>query len=134
MCIGGREKKFGSVVPVSFPPSALSSRGEYRCVMIASGINRRQIFSQHNSSEIRTCSISQLFFCVSTGLIYDCLQLDTRLVLKHVPIPSLSVFHINDSLVSVLHTSLLYPRFDTLFRGKFQHLFDLSRTSDTAPG
>lgn len=64
--------------------------------------------------------------CLSiTSLPHPFFLLD--LVLKHISVPRLAIDHVNDSLVSLLHATLLDPRLDLLVRSELQHLSNLSR-------
>lgn len=60
------------------------------------------------------------------------LVLNVLLVHQHVSVASLAVLHIHNSLVSVLHGSLLDPRLDVLLNSKLKHLLDIGGRSDKA--
>jgi len=79
-----------------------------------------------NASKIPSSSknVSCLIFFPSKGLV---------LVDENVPVTSLSIGHVDNSLVGFLHRSLLDPRLDLLVGRELEHLINLSwRANGTA--
>ena len=79
-----------------------------------------------------SCSIKH--YLLRCPLIAPAIQ-PVFLVLQHIPVPRLSIDHINDRLVCLFHATLLNPWLDLLISRKLQHLFNLlwrpnSRTTD----
>jgi hypothetical protein len=58
-------------------------------------------------------------------LLHNLQYYTPSLVLQHIPVPRLSIDHINNSLVRLLHATLLDPWLDFLVSRKLQHLRDL---------
>jgi hypothetical protein len=63
-------------------------------------------------------------------LLHNLQYYTPSLVLQHIPVPGLSIDHIDDRLVRLLHATLLDPWLDLLVSRKLQHLRNLIWRSD----
>lgn len=76
------------------------------------------------------CSVSLIYSISNLQLFSSLIRFIANSVSQNIAVTSVTVVHIQDSLVSIRHRTLLDPRLDTLISSKLKHLPDLTRATN----